>query len=145
MNQDCPFEPVQVQPDLTESESPFEFSLRPGQRYGWWEDHETDDSHDVALVYGAANDERTKILLDSGASGSMISLDLARSLKLKVRMLADPVKVSGLGRVQSYITAMARVNVVYVMNVWVGSPVGNGFHVCRWDTIVHAGMFSEDA
>ncbi|OWY96081.1 hypothetical protein PHMEG_00033749 [Phytophthora megakarya] len=142
MNQDCPIEPVQVQPDLTESESPVEFSLRPGQRYGWWEDHETDDSYYVALP---ANDERTKMLLDSGASGSMISLDLARSLKLKVRMLADPVKVSGLGRVQSYITAMARLNVVYVMNVWVGSPVGKGIHVCRWDTIVHAGRFSEDA
>ncbi|OWZ04989.1 LOW QUALITY PROTEIN: hypothetical protein PHMEG_00023003 [Phytophthora megakarya] len=66
MNQDDPIESVQVQPDLTESESPAEFSLQPGQRYGWWENHETDDSHDVAMVYGAVNDERANILLDSG-------------------------------------------------------------------------------
>ncbi|OWZ17308.1 Aspartic protease [Phytophthora megakarya] len=68
MNQDYPIEPVHVQRDLTESESPVKFSLRPGHRY---ENRETDDSHDVAMVYGAVNDERTKILLDSGASGSV--------------------------------------------------------------------------
>ncbi|OWY97449.1 LOW QUALITY PROTEIN: hypothetical protein PHMEG_00032012 [Phytophthora megakarya] len=125
MNQDYPIKPVQVQPDLTESEGSVELSLRPGQRYGWWEDHETDDSHDVAMVFGAVNVERTKIILDSGASGSMISLNLARRFKLKIR---------GQGGVQSYITAMARVkitlgmNVVYVMNVWLAN-IGEGLEV----------------
>ncbi|OWY95561.1 Aspartic protease [Phytophthora megakarya] len=62
-------------------------------------------------VYGAVNDEQTKISLDSWSSRSMISLDLARRLKLKVQMLADPVKVSGLGGAQSYIIAMVKVKI----------------------------------
>ncbi|OWZ10343.1 hypothetical protein PHMEG_00016818 [Phytophthora megakarya] len=127
MNQDYPIEPIQVQPDLTESEGSVDLPLRPGQRY-------------------AVNDERTKILLDSRASRSMISLDLARRLKLKSRMLVDPVKVSGLGGVQSYITAMARVkitlgmNVVYVMNVWLAN-IGEGLEVLLgMDFMYAAGM-----
>ncbi|KAE9322416.1 hypothetical protein PR003_g17237 [Phytophthora rubi] len=55
----------------------------------------------------------------------MVSLNLARRLKLKLQMLPEPIKVSGLGGVMTYITASARVKimlgvrVVYVMNVWV--------------------------
>ncbi|KAE9278462.1 hypothetical protein PR003_g28518 [Phytophthora rubi] len=55
----------------------------------------------------------------------MVSLNLARRLKLKLQMLPEPIKVSGLGGVPTYITASARVKitlgvrVVYVMNVWV--------------------------
>ncbi|OWZ04990.1 hypothetical protein PHMEG_00023004 [Phytophthora megakarya] len=49
-------------------------------------------------------------------------------------MLADPVKVAGLGGVQSYITALVRVkitlgmNVVYVVNVWLAN-IGEGLVV----------------
>ncbi|KAE8963777.1 hypothetical protein PR001_g29266 [Phytophthora rubi] len=55
----------------------------------------------------------------------MVSLNLARRLKLKLQMLPEPIKVSGLGGVPTYITASAKVKitlgvrVVYVMNVWV--------------------------
>ncbi|KAE9274998.1 hypothetical protein PR003_g29454, partial [Phytophthora rubi] len=99
--------------------------LGPGQRYGWWSDHEQEDSREVASVHGAVNDLRVQILLDTGASESMVSLNLARRLKLKLQMLPEPIKVSGLGGVPTYITASAKVKitlgvrVVYVMNVWV--------------------------
>ncbi|OWZ14432.1 hypothetical protein PHMEG_00012096 [Phytophthora megakarya] len=73
----------------------------------------------------------------------MISLDLARRIKLKVRMLADPIKVSGLGGVQSCITAMARVkitlgmNVVYVLNVWLAN-IGEDLEVLLGMDFMHA-------
>ncbi|KAG3183915.1 hypothetical protein PC128_g13943 [Phytophthora cactorum] len=61
------------------------------------------------MVYGVVNDVQTHILLDTGASGSMLSLNVARRLKLKFRMLLDPIKVSGLGGVITYIPATAKV------------------------------------
>ncbi|KAE9051437.1 hypothetical protein PR001_g1455 [Phytophthora rubi] len=84
-----------------------------------------EDSREVASVHGAVNDIRVQILLDTGASGSMVSLNLARRLKLKLQMLPEPIKVSALGGVPTYIAASARVKitlgvrVVYVMSVWV--------------------------
>ncbi|KAE9262321.1 hypothetical protein PR003_g33582 [Phytophthora rubi] len=99
--------------------------LGPGQRYGWWTDHEQEGSREVTLVHGAVNDLRVQILLDTGTSGSMASLNLARRLKLKLQVLPEPIKVSGLGGVPSYITASAKVKitlevrVVYITNVWV--------------------------
>jgi hypothetical protein len=75
------------------------------------------------MVSGAVNDLRLRILLDTGATGSMISLDLARRLKLKTRMLPELIKVTGLGGAPSYITASARVKitlgwrVVYILDV----------------------------
>jgi hypothetical protein len=121
-------------PSLGDPERPSELELLPGQRYGWWENHEAGDSHEVAMVHGAINDVRTRILLDTGASGSMISLDLARRLKLRFRMLPDPIKVSGLGGAPTYITSYGRVKitlgqrVVYIMNVWL-TNIGEGIEV----------------
>ncbi|GMF51935.1 unnamed protein product [Phytophthora fragariaefolia] len=57
-----------VQPESPDSDAPVEFRLQPGEHYGWWEDHEPEDAHEVAIVHGAVNDCRTKILLDTGAS-----------------------------------------------------------------------------
>ncbi|EGZ06997.1 hypothetical protein PHYSODRAFT_529835, partial [Phytophthora sojae] len=111
-----------------------EVILQPGQRYGWWEDHEPEESHAVATVHGAVNDLRTRILLDTGASGSMISLDHARRLKLKFRTLPEPIRVSGLGGAPTNITSYTRVKitlgfrVVYVMSVWLAN-IGEGLEV----------------
>ncbi|POM75582.1 Hypothetical protein PHPALM_7302 [Phytophthora palmivora] len=109
MIQGEPTESDHMYPFSSEDDLPVEFRLQPGQKYGWWENHASSDSHGVAMVHGTVNNERTRILLDSGASGSMISLDLARRLKLK--MLPDTIKVSGLGGVQTYITATAMVKI----------------------------------
>ncbi|OWY92496.1 hypothetical protein PHMEG_00038474, partial [Phytophthora megakarya] len=72
----------------------------------------------------------------------MISLELVRGLKLKVQMLADPVKVFRLGGVQSYITAITRVkitlgmDVVYVMNVWLANIGEAGIRLCMREGLV---------
>ncbi|POM61465.1 hypothetical protein PHPALM_29509 [Phytophthora palmivora] len=68
-----------------EPEGPAQLKLNFGERYGWWAHHdEKEDKQQVATVHGAVNDFRTQILLDTGATVSMISLDLARRLKLKL-------------------------------------------------------------
>ncbi|GMF46190.1 unnamed protein product [Phytophthora fragariaefolia] len=63
-------------PDNNDRDGPPEFRLGPGQRYGWREEHNSDETKKVAMVHGAVNNCRTDILLDSGASVSMMSLDL---------------------------------------------------------------------
>ncbi|OWZ06663.1 hypothetical protein PHMEG_00021056 [Phytophthora megakarya] len=98
-------------PEISEPEYQdlLEVPLKPGQRYGWWENHEHGDMHGLATIHGAVNDSRTRILLDTGASVSIMSLDLARRLKLKLRTHRK-IKVSGLGGVTTYITTHARVS-----------------------------------
>ncbi|GMF36883.1 unnamed protein product [Phytophthora fragariaefolia] len=93
-----PGDPEQDRPEwlYPDSERLVELELRPGECYGWWESHEAEDRCEVATVHGAVNNSRTKILLDTGVSVSMISLDLARRLRLKLRM-RDPTRVSGFG------------------------------------------------
>ncbi|OWZ01531.1 LOW QUALITY PROTEIN: hypothetical protein PHMEG_00027059 [Phytophthora megakarya] len=131
-------------PEISEpkSQDPLEVPLKPGQRYGWWEDHEHGDMHGLATIHGAVNDSRTRILLDTGAFVSIMSLDLARRLKLKLRTHRQ-VKVSGLGGVTTYITNHARVkvtlgwSVVYVLNTWVGN-IGEGVYVLLGMNFMHS-------
>ena len=50
-----------------------EWKLLPGKRRGWWSSRKFDRRVRMrALVKGAVNDERTKILLDMGANISAI-------------------------------------------------------------------------
>ncbi|OWY98791.1 hypothetical protein PHMEG_00030355 [Phytophthora megakarya] len=106
-----------------------EFRLRRGERYGWWHDHEQEESRKIALVHGAVNNFRTDILLDSGASVSMVSLGLARRLKLELKY-GKQISVSGLGGLPTSITASAEVKitlgprVVYVVDVGVANIGG---------------------
>ncbi|GMG17973.1 unnamed protein product [Phytophthora fragariaefolia] len=85
------------------------------------------------MVHGAVNDCRTKILLDTGASVSMLSFDFARKLKLKLRT-HKRMKISGLGGVPTYISAHAEVKitlgprVVYIFGLWVAN-IGEGVDV----------------
>ncbi|OWY91314.1 hypothetical protein PHMEG_00040153, partial [Phytophthora megakarya] len=108
-----------------EPECNLEFKLNTGERYGWWvENDREEERRQCATVHGAVNYFRTQILLDTGATVSMISLDLARRLKIKLNS-QKRIKVSGLGGVPSYITSSAQIKitlgwrVVYVMDVWV--------------------------
>ncbi|GMF52626.1 unnamed protein product [Phytophthora fragariaefolia] len=67
--------------------------LLQGERYGWWAEHDPEEEkRQAAVVHGAVNDSRTQILLDTGAKVSRISLDLARRLKLKLKL--TPAKQS---------------------------------------------------
>ncbi|KAE8991070.1 hypothetical protein PR001_g21330 [Phytophthora rubi] len=78
------------------------------------------------MVHGAIFNHRTQILLDTGATTSIISLDIARRLKLKLRR-GHRLRVVGFGDVPTYATAQARfkltlgIRVVYVMDVWMGN------------------------
>ncbi|ETO85552.1 hypothetical protein F444_00789 [Phytophthora nicotianae P1976] len=93
-----------------EPEDPVEFELRSGERYGW-----------------------TPVLLDTGATVSMMSLNLARRLKLKLSSHKQ-IRVSGLGGVPTYISTSARVKltlgprVVYILELWVAN-IGEGVDV----------------
>ncbi|KAJ8548606.1 hypothetical protein ON010_g11067 [Phytophthora cinnamomi] len=122
-----------VQQDTSGADSRVELRLHPGERYGWWGDHEPDETHEVAVVHGAVNECRTKIPLNSGASISMLSFDFARKLKLKLQT-HKKMKVSGLGGVPTYISAHAEVKitlgarVVYVFRLWV-TNIGEGVDV----------------
>ncbi|GMF17877.1 unnamed protein product [Phytophthora lilii] len=114
-------------------DGPVEFRLSPGERYGWWEDHESDDGRKVATVHGAVNNRRTEILLDTVVSLSMISLDLARRLKLRLNFCKQ-LRVAGLGGVPTIISARTEVKitlgprVVYILELWVGN-IGEGLDV----------------
>ncbi|OWZ05102.1 hypothetical protein PHMEG_00022874 [Phytophthora megakarya] len=112
-------------PDLGSNlaDDPVEIALGPGQRYGWWEDHDSENSYEIATV----------IRLDTGVSVSIVSLDLARRPSLKIRTHRQ-IKVSGLGGIPTYISAHAPVKitlgweVVYLQDVWIGN-IGEGVDV----------------
>ncbi|OWZ00285.1 LOW QUALITY PROTEIN: hypothetical protein PHMEG_00028559 [Phytophthora megakarya] len=107
-----------------------DFKLNPGERYGSWvENDREEERRQCATVHGAVNNFRTQILLDTRATVSMISLDLARRLKIKLNS-QKRIKVSGLGGVPSYITSSAQDqdHFVYVMDVWVMN-IGEGVDV----------------
>ncbi|OWZ13586.1 hypothetical protein PHMEG_00013060 [Phytophthora megakarya] len=115
-------------PDLGSSpaEAQVEVALGPGQRYVWWEDDDSENSYEIATVCGAINDRRTRILLDTGASVSIVSLGLARRLSLKIRTHPQ-IKVSGLGGIPTYISAHVCVKIIlgwevgYIQDVWIGN------------------------
>ncbi|GMF49741.1 unnamed protein product [Phytophthora fragariaefolia] len=57
--------------------------LHDGERRGWWSAKQFDRRTRMrAIVMGAVNDRRAKLLLDTGASVSVISKSLAEKLKL---------------------------------------------------------------
>ncbi|GMF36860.1 unnamed protein product [Phytophthora fragariaefolia] len=120
-------------PDNNDWDDPPEFRLGPGQRYEWWEEHISDETKKVAMVHGAVNNCRTDILLDSGASVSTMSLDLARRLKLGLKFCKQ-LRVSGLGGAPTIIAATTEVKitlgpqVVYIMELWV-TNIGEGVDV----------------
>ncbi|EGZ20551.1 Eukaryotic/viral aspartic protease [Phytophthora sojae] len=58
--------------------------LLPGARLGWWSAQKFDKRARMrALVKGAVNDTRTRLLLDTGANVSVISEKFAKQLRLR--------------------------------------------------------------
>ncbi|OWZ13114.1 LOW QUALITY PROTEIN: hypothetical protein PHMEG_00013621 [Phytophthora megakarya] len=135
--------PEQLYPEYQRSNKPdsgsssdenqVEVALGPGQRYGWWEDLDSENSYEIATVCGANNDRQTRIRLDTGASMSIVSLDLAHRLSLKIRTHRQ-TNVSGLEGIPTYIAAHSRAKitldweVVYLQDVWIGN-IGEGVDV----------------
>jgi Aspartyl protease len=107
------------------------FHLQPGERRGWWSGPLRGMvKADIALVNGAVCNHRTRILLDSGSSTSILSLALAKKLGLSL-CFKHKLTVRGLGDVLSHITAKTKVkitlgmSVVYYMEIWCGN-IGEG-------------------
>ncbi|OWY96639.1 LOW QUALITY PROTEIN: hypothetical protein PHMEG_00033048 [Phytophthora megakarya] len=101
------------------------FELQPGERRGWWEANSWDDSAcPVAFVHGSVFHH---------PSTSIISLDLARRLKLRVEPRGE-LLLNGIDGVKTKVTNKCRVKitlghrVVYTLNVWVGN-IGQGIDV----------------
>ena len=79
-----------------------------------------------AFVIGAVNDERTLLLLDTGANTSAISESFARKRKLRGRMSTDKqIDLQGIGKSKVGTTSRVtmkitlRWKVVYKFEVWV--------------------------
>ena len=65
-----------------------------------------------AFVMGAVNDERAKILLDTGANILAISRSFARKLKLKGHMSTDKqIDVQRIGKSKSITTSRVTVKI----------------------------------
>ncbi|GMF64372.1 unnamed protein product [Phytophthora fragariaefolia] len=100
--------------------------LSPGERMGWWSAQKFDRRVRMrALVLGAVNDVRTKILLDTGANVTAVSESFARRLHLKRRTnSARQINVQGIGKAKVLTSSRATVKVtlgwqgVYEFEVW---------------------------
>ncbi|GMF52226.1 unnamed protein product [Phytophthora fragariaefolia] len=108
--------------------------LSPGERMGWWSEQKFDRRVRMrALVLGAVNDVRTKILLDTGANVSAVSESFARRLHLKRRTNSDrQIDVQGIGKGKVLTSSRATVKVT------LGWQVVYGFEV--WSMPHHAGV-----
>ncbi|GMF52855.1 unnamed protein product [Phytophthora fragariaefolia] len=101
--------------------------LSPGERVRWWSAQKFDRRVRMrALVLGAVNDVRTKILLDTGANVSAVSESFARRLHLKRRANSDrQIDVQGIGKGKVVTSSRATVKVtlgwqvVYEFEVWI--------------------------
>ncbi|GMF49016.1 unnamed protein product [Phytophthora fragariaefolia] len=101
--------------------------LSPGERMGWWSAQKFDPRVRMrALVLGAVNDARTKILLHTGANVSAVSESFARRLHLKRRTNSDrqiDVQDIGKGKVLTSSRATVKVTldwqVIYEFEVWI--------------------------
>ena len=135
------------EPDTSEEEDEvLVVRLQPGEKRGWWRNHEDlDEKPTIALVHGAVCDRRVPILLDSGASTSIISLNLARELGLKLEQNGG-LSVKGLGGVITKIRARTSVKVtlghrlVYQVEVWVGNIGGEVDCLLGMDFMKAAGV-----
>ncbi|GMF46776.1 unnamed protein product [Phytophthora fragariaefolia] len=101
--------------------------LFSGERLGWWSAQKFDNRVRMrALVQGAVNDARTRILLDTGANVSVISEHFAEQLRLReVRDHGRRMEIQGFtkGTMATTKRALAKVtlgwNQVYEYELWV--------------------------
>ncbi|POM65930.1 Eukaryotic/viral aspartic protease [Phytophthora palmivora] len=101
--------------------------LLRGERLGWWSSQKFDRRVRMcAIVMGAVNDRRVKILLDTGANVSAVSSTLARKLRSKQYASRDQqIDIQGIGKDKVSTTHKALVKVtlgwevVYEFEVWI--------------------------
>ncbi|KAI9996283.1 hypothetical protein PInf_013666 [Phytophthora infestans] len=122
--------------------------LNPGERQGWWSAKEFDRRIRMrALVQGAVNDQRTRILLDTGANVSVITDTFAK--KLRLRDVPDHrrrIDVQGLneGKVSTTRRACVKITLgwemVYEFEMWVMAHSAGVDVVLGTDFMIPAGI-----
>ncbi|GMF52838.1 unnamed protein product [Phytophthora fragariaefolia] len=111
-------------PSIPAPEGPVELRLSPGERYGWWADHDPEEEkRQVVRVHGAVSDFRTPILLDTGATVS-------------VRIGSVPTYISSSTQVK--VTSGHRV--VYTLDLWVTNIVEDVDVLLGMDFMFSAGV-----
>ncbi|ETK93559.1 hypothetical protein L915_03294 [Phytophthora nicotianae] len=101
--------------------------LNPGERQGWWSAMKFDRRIRMrALVQGAVNDHRTRILLDTGANVSVITDTFAKKLRLRdIPDQGQSIGIQGIteGKVSTTRRALVKITLelktVYEFEMWV--------------------------
>ncbi|GMF47804.1 unnamed protein product [Phytophthora fragariaefolia] len=122
--------------------------LLSGERLGWWSAQMFDKRARMrALVQGAGNDARTRILLDTGANVSVISERFAKQLRvLEVRGHGQCMEIHGFTKGTTATTkrALAKVTLgwkqVYDYELWVMDHGAGVDGVLGTDFIIPAGV-----
>ncbi|GMF24270.1 unnamed protein product [Phytophthora fragariaefolia] len=122
--------------------------LLPGERLGWWSAQKFDRRVRMrALVMGAVNDQRTKILLDTGANISAINEVFARKLRLKRQISRDvQIGVQGIGKDKVGTSTRAWVKVTlgwevsYEFEVWIMDHHAGVDLILSTDFMIPAGI-----
>ncbi|GMF17585.1 unnamed protein product [Phytophthora lilii] len=93
------------------------WKLLPGERMGWWSSQKYDKRKRMrALVQGAVDDTRTRILLDTGANVSVVSAHLAKRLRL--RDIPDYVRSLEVKKINPGVMATTRRALVKITLGW---------------------------
>ncbi|GMF30581.1 unnamed protein product [Phytophthora fragariaefolia] len=122
--------------------------LLSGERLGWWPAKKFDKRVRMrALVQGAVNDARTRILLDTGANVSVISERFAKQLRLReVRDHGRCMEIQGFtkGTMATTKRALAKVTLgwdqVYEFELWVMDHGAGVDVVLGTDFMIPAGV-----
>uniref|UniRef100_H3H486 Peptidase A2 domain-containing protein n=1 Tax=Phytophthora ramorum TaxID=164328 RepID=H3H486_PHYRM len=122
--------------------------LLSGERMGWWSSQRYDKRKRLrALVNGAVNDSRTRILLDTGANVSVISASYAKRLRLReVPDHGRSLEVRGInpGVMETRRRALVKVTLgwerVYEFEVWVMDHSAGVDVVLGTDFMIPAGV-----
>ncbi|GMF37363.1 unnamed protein product [Phytophthora lilii] len=122
--------------------------LLPGERMGWWSSQKYDKRKRMrALVQGAVDDTRTRILLDTGANVSVVSAALAKRLRLRdIPDHGRSLEVKGINPGVMATTRRALVKItlgwerVYEFEVWIMDHNAGVDVVLGTDFMIPAGV-----
>ncbi|ETP52430.1 hypothetical protein F442_02559 [Phytophthora nicotianae P10297] len=122
--------------------------LNPGERQGWWSAKKFDRRIRMrALVQGAVNDHRTRILLDTGANVSVVTDTFAKKLRLRdIPGHGRSIGIQGIseGKVSTTRRALVKITLgwemVYEFEMWVMAHSAGVDVVLGTDFMIPAGI-----
>ncbi|EGZ29927.1 hypothetical protein PHYSODRAFT_323378 [Phytophthora sojae] len=122
--------------------------LLPGERLGWWSSQRYDERKRMrALVNGAVDDARTRLLLDTGANVSVISASFAKRLRVReVRDNGRSLEVRGInpGVMETRRRALVKITLgweqAYEFEMWIIDHSAGVDVVLGMDFMIPAGI-----